>query len=91
MLEKHGYSEEFARFAYTHGNWRDENLSLEDLLVSLADKIWKGKRIIELEEKVGQELSQKLSVAYWDVYGPLDKIIANIAMGADARITWQNR
>lgn len=90
ILLKKGFSEEEARFAFTHGNWQKENLTLEDLLVSLADKIWKGKRIQELEEKVGLLISENIKTDYWVIYEKLDKIIEQISVGADKRLLWQN-
>lgn len=42
LLLDAGITPERARFARTHGKW--EEGALEDLLVALADKVWKGKR-----------------------------------------------
>jgi hypothetical protein len=91
LLIKLGFTESQSRFTYTHGNWQEENLALEDLLVSLADKIWKGKRVEELEEKVGHVLSNKLKITYWQVYERLDEILEQLSIGADERILWQNQ
>lgn len=78
-----------ARFAKTHGDWSDPNLYLEDLLVALADKIWKGKRITELEEKVCQKLEERIEGNYWEIFIKLDEILMEISLGADERLTWQ--
>ena len=52
LLLDMGIPENRARFAYTHGNWNTtQNITLEDLLVALADKCWKGKRVDELETR----------------------------------------
>ena len=91
ILLELGFSEEESRFAITHGNWQADNLRIEDLLVSLADKIWKGKRIEELEEKVRYVLSNELKIDYWEVYGILDLILEKVSSGADGRILWQNQ
>lgn len=91
ILEELGFTEEESRFASTHGNWRENNLSLEDLIVCLSDKIWKGKRIEELEEKIGNVIADKLKVDYWAVYVKLDGILEQISGGADERILWQNQ
>ena len=50
LLEAEGFAADLARFAETHGDWREG--TIEDLLVALADKVWKGKRIAELEERI---------------------------------------
>jgi len=91
ILLELGYTENESRFAQTHGNWKEENITFEDLLVSLADKIWKGKRIEELEEKIGRALSDKLRIDYLEVYSALDKILEQLSYGADERILWQNQ
>jgi putative nucleotidyltransferase with HDIG domain len=50
LLQRHGFSAEQARFARTHGQWRDDPaVQLADLLVALADTIWKGQRDEQLE------------------------------------------
>lgn len=91
ILEKLGFTETESRFALTHGNWKGNNLFLEDLLVSLADKIWKGKRIIELEEKIGYLIATKLKTNYWQIFGKLDRILEEISLEADKRLLWQNQ
>lgn len=91
LLLKHGLPEKLARFAKTHGNWEDESLEMEDLMVALADKIWKGKRVEALEEKLTKEISIRTNTDYWEVYTKLDAIISKIALGADERLLWQNK
>ncbi len=91
ILEELGFTKTEARFAVTHGNWQQNDLTLEDLLVSLADKIWKGKRVEDLEEKVGYALADRLKVDYWDIYEKLDKILEEVSLGADKRLLWQNQ
>jgi len=39
LLEAHGTAPELARFAATHASWALPDIGLEDLLVSVADKI----------------------------------------------------
>ncbi len=91
LLIEHGFTQNEAKFAFTHGNWQDKNIMLEDLLVTLADKVWKGKRVDALEEKVGQMLAEKLTTDYWEIYTGLDQILEKLANGADERLAWQNR
>ena len=38
LLIEYGFSKDASRFAYTHGNWKAEHTTLEDLLITLADK-----------------------------------------------------
>lgn len=91
LLLKNAISENLARFAKTHGNWVDSTLTIEDLIVSLADKIWKGKREEGLEESVIKAISIQIDKDYWAVYPKFDIIISKIALGADERLRWQKK
>ena len=91
ILLNHGFTKEQSRFALTHGNWQEGSLNIEDLLVALADKIWKGNRVDDLERLLGQKLSSMLNCDYWDVYGKLDSILSQIALGADEKLNWQEQ
>jgi len=42
LLVESGVEHRLARFAANHGTWTAPDISTEDLLVSLADKIWKA-------------------------------------------------
>jgi hypothetical protein len=46
-----------ARFARTHASWTDPDTIIDDHLVSLADKIWKAKRVPDLEDLVTAHLA----------------------------------
>ncbi|GAA4585880.1 hypothetical protein GCM10023194_29980 [Planotetraspora phitsanulokensis] len=52
LLLAHGVDARLARFARNHATWTAADISTEDLLVSLADKIWKAKRVRDLEDRV---------------------------------------
>jgi HD domain-containing protein len=52
LLLDAGVEPRLARFAGTHGTWWAEGVELEDLLVSTADKVWKGKRVTDLDQSV---------------------------------------
>jgi putative nucleotidyltransferase with HDIG domain len=49
LLMANGVEPEVARFCVTHAAWAEQGIALEDLLVALADKLWKGKREGDLE------------------------------------------
>lgn len=78
------------RFAYTHGNWDGAAaVNLEDLLVALADKCWKGQRVDRLESKISAVLSAASSKPEWACYAELDEILQELTKDADARLAWQ--
>jgi hypothetical protein len=57
LLLQTGTEPRLARFAATHASWQAPGIELEDLLVSLADKIWKAKRVPDLEQLVVDRLA----------------------------------
>ena len=90
LLIDYGVNKNLARFTITHSDWKSENINIEDLIVSLSDKIWKGQRIDELEEELIRRISISQNIDYWVVYSKLDCIISEIIIGADERLNWQN-
>ena len=89
LLLSKGYSPEKARFARTHGDWKNPVNTIEDLLVCLSDKIWKGKRIPELEGQIRNEIIYQLKLDYWDVYFELDAFIEEICLQSSAYLVYQ--
>jgi hypothetical protein len=87
-----GVSPGRARFARTHALWQqDSSLTLEDLLVSLADTCWKGKRNDQLEKLIQQRISLSMKSSTWDTFLWLDDVVARLAETADRRLFWQNQ
>ncbi|MFG2371416.1 HD domain-containing protein [Streptomyces sp. NPDC048504] len=89
LLLGHGVSPELARFAATHASWAWSPVGPEDLLVSLADKVWKNKRVPELEDLVVARLAEATGRAVWEEFIALDEVLARIGDGADERLTFQ--
>ncbi|MEV4149134.1 HD domain-containing protein [Amycolatopsis sp. NPDC049691] len=85
LLLSHGVPEGLARFAGTHGSWSAPDATVEDLLVSLADKVWKGKRVPDLESRVAGLLAGEP----WEAFLVLDDELSRIASEADARLAFQ--
>jgi hypothetical protein len=78
-----------ARFAATHAAWVSEAVGTEDLLVSLADKIWKNKRVPGLEDRVVAALAQASGRPLWEEFLDLDSVLARIGDQADERLAFQ--
>jgi len=89
ILRAHGVEEHSARFARTHASWRGSDITTEDLLVSLADKIWRGKREPGLEQLVIDQLAAARGQASWMAFIALDEVLERIAAGAGARLEFQ--
>jgi hypothetical protein len=70
LLLNHGISPELARFAATHTAWTESGITIEDLLVSVADKIWKNKRVPDLEDLVVTRLAEVSGRPHWEEFSP---------------------
>lgn len=60
--------------------------SLEELLVALADALWKGVRRPDLEEKVVELVAGRLGKSGWDVFVEMDSRFEEIADGGRERL-----
>ena len=90
LLLAHGVADELARFARTHAAWGEDGVTIEDLLVSLADKVWKGKRVKDLEQLVVDRLGDACDIPAWEAFMALDDILAALAEGSDQRLAFQS-
>ncbi|MFJ4654004.1 HD domain-containing protein [Nocardia sp. NPDC088792] len=90
LLIARGIAPAAARFARTHAAWREPGIGFDDLLVSLSDKIWKGKRVAELEQLVVDRLAVVSGREPWEVFMGLDEELERIAAAADGRLAFQN-
>ena len=84
LLLKSGVSPELARICMSHARWRHMQVSLEELIIALADKLWKGVRDSELEERVTDLVASNLALDRWEMFVELDTAFEDIAGdGAD--------
>lgn len=86
LLLQHGVSPEVARICLSHARWESMTVSLEELAVALADKLWKGVRKPELEERVITEVAAQLTTDRWSLFIELDAAFENIAAGGTERL-----
>lgn len=91
LLRQQGVDERLARFARTHAAWTEPEVTVEDLLVSVADKIWKGRRVEDLERLVVEHIvtGRGAGVDRWQVLIDVDDLLEDIAAGADQRLAFQ--
>ncbi|WP_435792327.1 HD domain-containing protein [Actinacidiphila glaucinigra] len=88
LLLARGVAPRLARFAATHASWTDGAVTMEDLLVSVADKVWKGKRVTELEDLVVDRLAGATGEERWEVFLALDGFLGDVAADADRRLAF---
>jgi hypothetical protein len=89
FLLSRGLSPRLARFAATHASWDRPGIGTEDLMVSLADKAWKNKRVPDLEDLLVTRLAQASSHPAWQEFADLDTLLQAIGDGADDRLAFQ--
>lgn len=90
LLLDHGVEPSLARFAATHAAWLGAGIEMEDLLVSVADKVWKAKRVPDLEGLVVDRLAAVSGQETWQAFLDLDDCLDRLAAGADDRLAFQN-
>ncbi len=90
LLLENGIEARLARFAGTRGRWQAPGIEVEDLIVSLADKVWKAKRVPDLEQLVVGRLGAASGEEPWQVFLDLDDRLDSLAAGADQRLEFQN-
>ncbi|MFD7863375.1 HD domain-containing protein [Streptomyces sp. NPDC059783] len=90
LLLAQGVAPELARFAATHASWTDPGIAPEDLLVSLADKIWKNKRVPGLEDLLVSRLTEATGAPAWEEFLALDELLTRIGESADVRLAFQS-
>lgn len=89
LLLARGVSAELARFAGTHAVWSGPGIGVEDLLVSVADKIWKNKRVRDLEDLVVERMRAVSGRAVWEEFLAFDDFLCSLGEGADRRLAFQ--
>jgi hypothetical protein len=89
LLVSLGVRADLARFAGTHSSWSAPGITIEDLMVALADKSWKNKRISELEDLVIERLTQVSGREPWAEFLALDGLLSRIGKDSDQRMALQ--
>ncbi len=86
LLLSHGVDARIARCCVSHAAWNAER-PLEELLVALADKLWKGVRQQDLETIViDAVVAAAAKRDRWDIFVDLDSCFEAIAAEGDARL-----
>ena len=86
LMREAGLPAEIARCCASHARYDAMPVSLEELLVALSDKLWKGKREGDLELRVVDAVADRLGKSRWDVFSALDECFERIASDGDERL-----
>ncbi|MGW4802648.1 HD domain-containing protein [Kitasatospora sp. NPDC004272] len=90
LLLAAGVAPRLARFAAGHADWGPSS-GPEDLLVSLADKVWKDGRVPELEDLLVAALARAGGGERWSWFLALDELLTAVGADAGARLAYQAR
>jgi hypothetical protein len=85
LLLERGVPAALARISRTHGEWRGA-ATLEELVVALADRLWKGKRAGELEERFVARIAELKGDDGWALLIELDEVFERIASSGPQRL-----
>lgn len=86
ILLENGISKKIARCCLSHARWQNMDCSIEELLVALSDKLWKGKRVESLELEVIDRIATLLGKERWDIFADLDSQFELIAADGNIRL-----
>jgi hypothetical protein len=87
LLLAHGVDPQIARCCRSHAQWRSmPAVSIEELLVALADVTWKGRRSPELEGRMVDEVAQRTGRDRWAVLVAVDDAAEGVADGGAERL-----
>ncbi|WP_091790101.1 HD domain-containing protein [Paraburkholderia steynii] len=85
LLEK-GVDPRIAHCCVSHAAWAGNDVTFEERLIALADKLWKGKREDALELLVIDSVAERAGCTRWDLFAEFDSLFEDIAAGAADRL-----
>lgn len=86
LLIESNVDEKVARACRSHERWDEMECSIEELIVALADALWKGERIPELEKMFIDRIWSLRGGDYWDTFLRLDTLFESIAEEGSKRL-----
>jgi len=79
VCEDFGLDASISKICISHSSMTTEGLSIEEITVRLADKLWKGKRDLDFEKQSISLFSNLLGIDEWEVFSDTDKIFESVA------------
>jgi len=86
LLISNKVNPKLARCCLSHARWENMECSLEELIVALADKLWKGKREMNLEKSIIERISKLIYRNFWELFIELDSYFEKIASQGEERL-----
>jgi hypothetical protein len=89
LLLDRGVPAPIARFCRTHGLTPSAMPALEDIVIAVSDKLWRGARNQALELALVDAVAREGQTDRWAVFTRLDDRFERIASGGDDRLARQ--
>ncbi|MDR4505192.1 MAG: HD domain-containing protein [Candidatus Scalindua sp.] len=89
LLLENNIPPSLARVCQSHARYNEMECTLEELVIALSDKLWKGERVESLEQIIIEKIANKSGADKWDIYIKLDSCFENIARKGDDRLRRQ--
>ncbi|MEM9282166.1 MAG: HD domain-containing protein [Verrucomicrobiota bacterium] len=86
VAEGFGLPSSISKICRSHSAATPEGMDLEEIVVRLADKLWKGKRDTEFEQRAVASFAESLEREDWEVFMEADKIFEAIAESGHQRL-----
>ena len=86
LLVENGVLPQIARCCRSHAQYDQMTVSLEELVIALADALWKGARNPDLEQNVIDAAAERIGVERWHLFEKLDCGFEEIARTGDQRL-----
>ncbi len=87
LLLEHGVDAKIARCCRSHAQYASMSVSFEELIIALADTLWKGSREADLELQVIDGVAARLRTDRWELFQTLDGVFEEIAADGDERLS----
>ncbi|MGQ0847119.1 MAG: phosphohydrolase [Sporichthyaceae bacterium] len=81
--------ESLRRYAAESADWMELDVSVEDLVVFLADKIWKGHRESSLEAVAVDRIGADCGMTPAQAFAAIDPVLTRLAADGDRRVAFQ--
>jgi len=87
LLLEQGVDEQIARCCRSHSQYVSMSVSFEELIIALADTLWKGSREADLELRIIDGVAARLQTDRWELFQTLDSLFEEIAAEGDERLS----
>ena len=86
VAEDFGLPPSVSKICRSHSSKTTNGMDIEEIVVRLADKLWKGKRDSEFEQQAVSFFAEHLGKDDWEVFMEVDKLFEAVAESGHQRL-----